>query len=392
MSAPDGSHPETNSSALTATRSSIKAALEGLFTGDAVAMPVHWYYRPADILRQFPPSGIQRMEPAPEHHPSSIMSLHSTRAAGRSAASRGRAQAPQIVGDVILRGREQHWGVPGTHYHHGMPAGENTLNAWCARWLIEQLTEAGDYDAESWFTRYVERMTAESPAHPDTYAESWHRGFFANKVRGLPLLECGAVSHDTPSMGALVTLLPVALALLPQHPLKEVQAICRRHVGITHPDDTLREVVSACVQLLDELLHIAADDGLGEEDRHAAQQHALITAATAIPGTRLDKLLERADKGRMSDPEVVGGRYSLACYIEDSWPSVLWLAARHGRTPGKALLINANLGGENAHRGSVLGALSGLMSGRTDEGLVSQLHRRDEIAGVIEGFVGRFVG
>ena len=372
-----------------------QAALLGLFTGDALAMPVHWYYRPSDILRSFPPRGITRMEAAPERHPSSIMSLHSTTAAGRSARATpqwGRsAKPPQIVGDVILKGRAHHWGVAGTHYHHGMQAGENTLNTWCARWLIEHLSEAGAYRCEDWFSVYEERMVADPPAHPDTYAESYHRGFFANRAAGKPLLDCGAVSHDTPSMGALVTVLPVVLALLPTLSLGEVQAICRQHVAVTHPDDQLLRVVDAYVALIDSLLSIGCDNTLDETSRSSAQRDALVQAAGAIRGTRLGEMLAAADKRPVGDAEVVGGRYSLACYIDDSWPSVCWLAARHGQDPHKAQIINANLGGENAHRGAVLGSLSGLMSGKPSTALVLQLHRQDDIESLVGAFVQRFV-
>lgn len=377
-------------SATVSTGAPTHAALMGLFTGDALAMPVHWYYRPSDILRDFPPRGITRMQAAPEVHPSSIMSLHSTSAAGRSTSATGRAGRREIIGDVILKGRRDRWGVAGAHYHCGMPAGENTLNAWCARWLIEHLTEAGGYRPAEWFAVYAERMTADPPAHPDTYAESYHRGFFANLVAGKPLMECGVVSHDTPSMGAMVTVFPVALALLPSTPLREVQSVCREHVSVTHPDEQLLRVVDACVVLIDELLGIQADTGLDDETRGSHQRDALVTAARAVGGTRLDALLDIADKRSIGDAEVVGGRYSLACYIEDSWPSVCWLAARHGHDPAKAQLINANLGGENAHRGAVLGALSGLMSGQPSAELVLQLHRRQDLEACVDGFVQRF--
>jgi hypothetical protein len=53
------------------------ASLQCMFVGDSLAMPVHWYYNPMDILKQFS-GGITKLEAAPEHHPSSIMSLHST--------------------------------------------------------------------------------------------------------------------------------------------------------------------------------------------------------------------------------------------------------------------------------------------------------------------------
>jgi hypothetical protein len=47
-----------------------------MLVGDALSMPVHWYYRLSDLQRDF---GEVRDFQAPKaHHPSSIMSLSST--------------------------------------------------------------------------------------------------------------------------------------------------------------------------------------------------------------------------------------------------------------------------------------------------------------------------
>ena len=51
-------------------------ALYGMLIADALAMPVHWFYNPADITKQF--GTIRDFQPAPAFHPSSIMNLHST--------------------------------------------------------------------------------------------------------------------------------------------------------------------------------------------------------------------------------------------------------------------------------------------------------------------------
>jgi len=337
-------------------------------------MPVHWYYRPGDILRAFGPHGIVDLQPAPAGHPGSIMSLHDTSRGGRRAA--GASGTVDVVGDVILKGRRERWNVPGGHYHHGLPAGENTLNAWCARWLTEYLTQAGDYDADAWLERYIERMTADPPAHPDSYAESYHRGFFAHLIAGRAPRDCAAVTHDTPSMGALVTVAPLALALLPTRSLDAVQATCREHVRLTHPDELLLRVSDAYVALLH-----ALEQGL---DEHGLTE-ACVQAANIVPGTRLDKLLA----GSRTDAQMIGGHWSTACYISDSWPSVCWLMARHAGDPARALRINTNLGGENAHRGSVLGTLLGAHDGCEPE-LFDALHRHDELGAVIEAWAERF--
>ncbi len=320
------------------------------------------------------------MEAAPARHPSSIMSLHSTRQGGRGSQGRSRSDghAPrEIVGEVILRGKRHLWGQPDGHYHHGLPAGENTLNAWCARELMATMSSRGEYDADAWLSAYIDLLCADPPRHPDTYAESYHRGFFANLEAGKSPRACAAITHDTPSMGALVTLAPLALALFPHQALEAVQAICRQHVALTHPDDSLARVVDAYVELMHTLIYEAEAN---------AGDAPYIRAARAVAGTRLERLLER------TPAEVVGGTFGLACYISDSWPSVCYLAARFRQDPAAGLLCNANLGGENAHRGAVLGTLLGLAAGLAPPALFGQLARQEEISEAIEHWQERFHG
>ncbi|WP_244150332.1 ADP-ribosylglycohydrolase family protein [Desulfomicrobium norvegicum] len=329
------------------------AALASLFVGDALAMPVHWYYNTADIERAFP-GGIKDLEAAPEFHPSSIMSLHSTRRGGRSGQDQGQPGSPEIIGSVILKDRRHLWGQANRHYHHGMQAGDNTLNAHCARVLMRSIIENdGRYSRDHFLQSYIEFMTADPPRHRDTYAESYHRGFFANLVAGKPPHKCGARTHDTPSMGGLVTIGPLAISeLLQGTALTTVQATCREHLFLTHPDETLGRICDGYVALVAGLLLRDADEA---PDRH------LLEAARTTMGLDLAQMAERA----RTDREIVGGRYSTACYISDSWPSLLFLAFKYRTDLKAALLANTNLGGENAHRGAVLGGIVGLSCGMT---------------------------
>jgi len=354
-----------------------RAALCNLFVGDALSMPVHWYYNPGDIVRQFGTMGVQKMHAAPEHHPSSIMTLHSTKAGGRRAVE-GRHVEREVVGDVILKGKRDLWGRKGTHYHHGLPAGENTLNAWWARELMQFLLKEGGYSLNAWAARYIDFMTAEPARHPDTYAESCHRGYFANWANGKNPLQCGAVTHDTPSMGALVTIAPLVIALCNTHSLEELKKVCREHVWLTHPDDGLMVVVDAYVELLCSMLKPSDDS--------KSVDRLLQTALNATGRADLQALLQN----KRGDAAIVGGRYSLACYITDSWPSVCYLAAKYHTTPDKALIVNTNLGGENAHRGAVLGAVVGAASGEVAQTLYKQLAHHQALGALIDQFITQF--
>jgi ADP-ribosylglycohydrolase len=110
-------------------------------------------------------------------------------------------------------------------------------------------------------------------------------------------------------------------------------------------------------------------------------------------GKGLSALLAKAPGSAVSVSQVIGAMYSPACYIEDSFPSVLYLAARYSQNFEAALVANTNAGGDNCHRGAVLGALMGAWLGheaiplRWREGLVA-----GPVAGQeIEQFINTFV-
>lgn len=340
------------------------AALKNAFIADALAMPVHWYYNPGDILKQFP-RGVHQYEDAPKFHPSSIMSLHSTQHGGRSKAVTQHQK--EIVGDVILKGKREYWGIANQHYHQGMKAGENTLNAYCARVLLVCLgNNHGKYERDDFLEAYIELLTAKDARHPDTYAESYHRGFFANLEAGKAAYQCGAVTHDTASIGGLVTIGPLALvSMLHGMTLQQAQVLCRKHLQLTHPDEELAKVSDVYVELLNRLLVRAEDDP------------TTILADIAAKGSGLN-LPELAAKNR-SDMEVVGGRFSSACYISGAWPSVLYFAYKYAKNPKKALIANTNVGGDNVHRGFVLGGILGLMNGSAVDGMFAQLRQATEL-------------
>jgi len=348
------------------------AALRSFFIGDALSMPVHWFYNPLDIERAFP-GGITQMEAAPVFHPSSIMSLHSTSAGGRGA--QNNVTGREVVGDVILKDKRKYWGIPNQHYHQGLPAGENTLNAWCARLLMTSVTKRKAYDPGLFTQDYIEFMTADTPQHPDTYAESYHRGFFANLTEGKQPDQCGAVTHDTPSIGGLVTIVPLALfELLRGADTSDVQTTCRQHLHLTHPDETLSRVCDSLVVLIERLL---------QREESEDPLPLLVQAGKCIPKTRLETLLKKAP----GDLHVIGRQYSSACYITDSWPSMLYLAAKYQPDVRAALLANTNAGGENAHRGAVLGSIVGLISAEPANSLYNQLLHKDKISNEIDEFL-----
>ena len=59
------------------------------------------------------------------------------------------------------------------------------------------------------------------------------------------------------------------------------------------------------------------------------------------------------------DEVVIGRRVSPACYIAEAFPASLYLAWKYADDFESGVIANANVGGDNCHRGAVLGALIG---------------------------------
>ena len=62
-------------------KNAIVGSIQGLAIGDSLSMPVHWYYDPTAITRDF--GLIADFRPPAARHPSSIMNLSNTGGAGR---------------------------------------------------------------------------------------------------------------------------------------------------------------------------------------------------------------------------------------------------------------------------------------------------------------------
>ncbi len=351
----------------------MRGALWGMFIGDALAMPVHWYYNIAALWQDF---GQIRDYQAPKaKHPSSIMPLHSTGKAGRG------TQAGDIVGSVILKGKKQFWGLPNGHYHQGMQAGDNTLNLHCARVLLRSLTQQGQHDPADFLQAYVQFMTAPDQ-HNDTYAESYHRDFFANYANGVAPADCaGHEGHDTASIGGLVNIPMVVMATLATGEEATCQQAALTQQRLTHRSPELERHTQALVKLLFQVF-TAADTPLA----------TLTNAAATGLGFPAGKVVEQVRAKQLPDLEVIGKLLSPACYIDQSFPSVLYLATRYPDDFESALIANTNVGGDNCHRGAVLGAILGASLGVAGipPRWINGLTAHDALHAEIESFIARF--
>ena len=351
----------------------LRGALWGMFVGDALAMPAHWYYDVTALRRDF---GVLSDYQSPkDYHPNSILSLASTGGPGRG------SKEGDVIGSVILHGKKRLWGQANRHYHHGLRSGDNTLNLLCVRVLLRMMNEAGCYKAADFLREYVTFMTTPG-SHNDTYAESYHRQFFANYARGVPPEHCaGAENHDTASIGGLVALPPVIFSASRDDDPSAVDTALLAHLRLTHRSTKLERYALSLGKLLPSLLR---------ETR--ARIVPIVSATARSLGFPVTKVVERVQRDQLSDHHVIGNVLSPACYIDQSFPAVLYLLARYEGEFETALVANTNVGGDNCHRGAILGALMGAAYGLRSipERWIQGLTCHDEIEREIGFFVAQF--
>ena len=300
----------------------IKGALFGMFIGDALAMPVHWYYDREALVRDY---GRVTGYLAPKNpHPDSIL--------WRS------AYTPPNRSVDILHDQAPYWGRRGIHYHQFLKPGENTLNIKLAReWLIKAERDK-PYSPASWLEHLVAFMTTPG-THQDTYIEEYLRHFFTAYGNGTPLKDCGR--KDENHIGGLALYLPVLIVFSKDRDHARKTAL--QHLALTHGGPAMARGGALIADiLLDVLYGRSLPDAILSRDVYNHQLASLLD---------------------FPDPVVVGRHFSPACYLQESIPATLYLALKYADNPSEALIANTMCGGDNAGRGAVLGALLGAFHG-----------------------------
>ncbi|TVQ97898.1 MAG: ADP-ribosylglycohydrolase family protein [Desulfovibrionales bacterium] len=327
-------------------RSRLSGALYGSLIADALAMPTHWYY---DQLSLHVDYGLVRDYKQPHNpHPDSIL-------------WRSRYRPPSPEAD-ILHNQAMFWGERGVHYHQFLRAGENTLNLKLTRLLMEHLLESDTYEPNRYQEQYISFMTTPG-SHNDTYIEECHREFFKAWVlgkRGDP-----AVVPEEKHIGGLC--LPIPILLFFHNQPDNGFQFGLHHLEMTHPGPLMRDAFTAFALVLQQVLD-GMDIRQALEQDFPEQPHCFTNHA-------FEDLTQRDDK------DVALNVFSTACYVQKSLPLTFYLAWKYQDDPEQALIVNTALGGDNCHRGALLGALLGAMHGerawpeRWIDGLLDPPHR-----------------
>ncbi len=306
----------------------LQNALLGALVADAVSMPVHWYYDTAALDRDYP--SLDGYEAPRNPHPDSILWRSHYRAHNQSG--------------EILHDQAQYWGRRGVHYHQFLPAGDNTINYLLGIQLYRSTVRAGAYEADRWLDIYI-RLMQQPGWHRDTYLEEYHRAFFDNLAQGKEPRSCGIKDIHIGGLAQLPFLLAALDALGPVNEAQWRDTV-RRHQNLTHLGPAIDGAADAFARIL-----LAIADGSTLRDAVLEQAPDYLTAG------QLDLWL------RFKDRDVVGRHLTPACYLPDSFTAALYLACKYDDDFSGGILANARCGGDNCHRGAVVGALLAAANG-----------------------------
>ncbi len=305
-----------------------KNSMLGSLAADALAMPVHWYYDTQKLDRDY---GRLAGYVAPQN-PHSDSILWRSRYIPRNA--RGN----------ILHDQIKYWGQREIHYHQFLAAGENTINYQLGKELYLTILEYGAYDSDKWLERYIERML-DGGWHKDTYLEEYHRAFFDNYAKGLAPIDCGI---DDLHIGGLchVPCLLSGLTEIGVVDLDEQLLQVEKHVRLTHRNQHVSDAAAAMTHILYSLRE-------GLDLRKALDSHAKPWASAGQFDTWT----------HFSDRTVIGRQLTMACYLPESFTASLYLCWKYAEDFSAGIIANAHCGGDNCHRGAVVGALLGAANG-----------------------------
>lgn len=296
----------------------------GSLVADAVAMPVHWYYDTAALDRDYPQ--LRGYQPPRNPHPDSIL--------WRS------HYKPRNAKGEILHDQARYWGKRGVHYHQLLAAGENTLNFKLAAELYQLVVKCGRYDVDAWLEHYAACML--NPGwQRDTYVEEYHRAFFDHYAQGNPLAACGIEDVHIGGISQIPSLL-AALEQIGQTEVEEQLIIVEQHIWLTHRNAHAVDAGRALCQTLN-----ALRQGSGLRESIEA------FGGAAELGSQFDTW------SNLPDRTVVGRHLSIACYLPESFTASLYLAWKYEKSFCEGILANTTCGGDNCHRGAVVGALLG---------------------------------
>jgi ADP-ribosylglycohydrolase len=389
----------------------IENALWGAFIGDALVMPAHWFYSAENIHGQFP-EGIDRYYPAPHPHPDAFMlgmtyqpDVEKAGAAGRPhdilhQHARFYRTSYSEFGFALGDWDGEHGNATAalderTHYHHGLEAGESTLGADLIRVLMRSVINRGGCSEDGFLDDFIRHMT-QPRSNRDPYTEIYLRRWFEHYSQGIAPENCAEHQRRVWSIGSVGGLVrPLVLALLnPDNPYLAT-GMALGHQQLTHRSEIVGSGLSLLVPALLRLVNGASPHAIFRE---LLQQ----LPAPAVSGQVLFQAYRDHDgPGNIAADETwrlhmcfahesaeqkKPKYFATACYVEQALPLMAALGCEQAGDLIGTLRANAEAGGDNVHRGMVLGLLLAAGSADVPEEWKTGLKNHDELAKEIHQF------
>lgn len=400
----------------------LKNALWGAFIADAMAMPAHWYYK-RDYIKEGFEGGITGYNDAPHPHPESFM------VGNTYLPDLAKAKELNLPFDILhqnikfyktnynhseiklsVHAGEHANPMPSIeeryHYHHGLKKGENTLGANLIRVLMRSMISKKGYSQKAFIKDFISYMT--SPGlNNDPYCEIYVRAWFQNYTKGIPPHACAEEQRNVWSIGSSGGVIrPLILALSSKSSYQALgQAL--QHQQITHRSDNVSSALTVLIPLLHDLLD--KQDPLLTLQSYASkvqlikikgadltQTYARHKGPGNIPHDEMWKIHTEFSQEHLnldyllnhhSEDEILGSVFTTGCYTEHSLPVLMYLLAKNKFDFKASILANANVGGDNVHRGIILGTLAGAANDKIDEDLKKGLVNYESLKKEIDDFV-----
>ena len=305
----------------------LKRAMLGALVADAVSMPVHWYYDTNALDKDYPK--LSNYQGPKKVHPDSIL--------WRS------KYVPRNKLADILHDQAQYWGQRGIHYHQFLHAGENTLNFRLGIELYRSIQLTRSYKPEIWLKTYIDCMR-EPNWHQDTYIEEYHRAFFDRLAQGIAPEKCGIEDIHIGGLTPVAFLL-AGLNVSKNRSIEEDLPLVISHLALTHHGQAISSAAEALVKLL-----------------YAIENKMSLRDAIELHGSCFVSRGALDSWSKLEDRDVVGRHLTTACYLPESFTASLYLAWKYHEDFTAGILANARCGGDNSHRGAVVGALLGAVN------------------------------
>ena len=269
---------------------------------------------------------------------------------------------------------------------------------------MRSVIKNGEHNQDAFLDDFISFMTTPGK-NADTYCEVYIRDWFENYSEGVAPELCAPSQHSRWSIGSHGGIIrPLILALSAKSSYDGV-GIALDHQILTHRSQNVSSALSQLVPLLFNLIN---DESAMDALKSTTQNVALVKIHgvelskkyadamgprnilkdemwkihTEFTNERLSEILPNA-----TDDNMITKRFATACYPEHGVPLILYFLYKNSFDFRKSILDNANAGGDNVHRGMILGALAGASSEEIPQDLKTGLKEYEDIKNEIDEFV-----